>query len=433
MKVFALGGYGKVGFPAVKLLAQSDLVTQIAVAGRSSERAELAAAEIGEKAIAVQADGTDEEKLTSLLAGYDIIMNAATNEAVLPSIRAATRAGTHYCDVAFGNVLEQALQLASGARAASIVAILASGICPGISSLMGVHVARQLEEVEQLQLGFADIVNFQSGRELTPRQWLEEPKESLAALQECRRFVAMMLRAVQENGIQTVLDYQDGRWIEVDPITSGLEVPLPQGGTITSYPYASIDLLFGGLPRDLSRASPVEVYFSPLPPQLHDLLREQALRVLGGQIDSDTAVSSLYDTVESDPHRWLTLPDDFITTPELWARAVGREEGRAARCSCWFIAPMWDVGGYSLIGAALAVAVRKILRGEIREPGVMTAETTFEPLPFLDEVASLMPDLLPEGKVISESFEWLESASLSTKNPTSGKAGVATIGRMNDD
>jgi len=172
MRVFALGGYGKVGLPAVKLLAQSDLVTQIAVAARSPERAEMAAAEIGEKAIAVQADGTDEEKLTSLLAGYDIIVNAATNEAVLPSIRAATRTGTHYCDVAFGNVLEQALQLASEARAADIVAILASGICPGISSLMGVHVARQLEEVEQLQLGFADIVNFQSGRELTPRQWL---------------------------------------------------------------------------------------------------------------------------------------------------------------------------------------------------------------------------------------------------------------------
>ena len=77
MKVFALGGYGKVGLPAIKLLAQSDLVTEIAVAGRSLERAEKAATEIGEKAIAVQADGTDEQELTSLLAGYDIIVNAA--------------------------------------------------------------------------------------------------------------------------------------------------------------------------------------------------------------------------------------------------------------------------------------------------------------------------------------------------------------------
>jgi len=38
----------------------------------------------------------------------------------------------------------------------------------------------------------------------------------------------------------------------------------------------------------------------------------------------------------------------------------------------------------------------------------MTAETAFEPLPFLDEVASLMPDSLPDGKLIGESFEWLQ-------------------------
>jgi len=38
----------------------------------------------------------------------------------------------------------------------------------------------------------------------------------------------------------------------------------------------------------------------------------------------------------------------------------------------------------------------------------MTVETAFEPLPFLDEVASLIPDSLPDGKMIDESFEWLE-------------------------
>ena len=406
MKVFALGGYGKVGFPAIKLLAQSDLVTEIAIVGRNLQRAKKAVTEIGEKAIAVHADGTDEQKLTSLLAGYDIIMNSAANETVLPTIRAAICTGTHYCDA--NVVIEQALQLASEAEAVGITAIVANGIAPGISNLMGVHVARQLEDVEQLQLGFADIFNWQSGRELTPRQWLKNPKESLAALHEFRPFIAMMLRRLQDNGIRTVRVYNDGRWGETDPVRSGLDVPLTQGGTITSYPYASSDPLWGSLPRDLSTVSPVEMFFSPLPPQLHDVLREHALRVLEGDIDSETATNSFYDTVESDPHRWLTLPDDFVPIPKLWARAVGRKEGRAARCSCWFTAPMWNAGGYFLTSVALAVAVRKILRGEIRERGVMTAETAFEPLPFLDEVVSLIPDPPPDGKLIRESFEWLE-------------------------
>jgi len=409
MRVFALGGYGKVGLPAIQLLAQSDLVTEIAVAGRSLERAEKAAGEIGEKAIAVHADGTDEQKLTSLLAGYDIIVNAAAGKVVLPAIRAAMHTGAHYCDAAtFGDFVEQVLQLSAEAEAAGITAIVANGISPCISNLMGVHVARQMDEVEQLQLGRADIFDFGSGRELTPRQWLEDPKESLAALHEFRRFIAWVLQILQKNGIRTVLDYQDGQWVEVDPIKSGTDVPDLESGTVTSYPYVTCDSLWGDLPRDLSTVSPVEVWFSPLPPQLHAVLREQALRMLEEHIDADTAINSFYDRADSDPHRWLTLPDDYTPFPKMWARAVGRKEGRAARCSCWFTAPMWDVGGYFLTSVALAVAALKILRGEIRERGVMHAETAFDPLPFLDEVVSLIPDPPPDGRLIDESFEWLE-------------------------
>ena len=409
MKVFVLGGYGKVGLPAIKLLAPSNLVTEIAIVGRSLERAEKAATEIGENAIAFHADGTDEQELTSLLAGYDIIVNAATNKAVLPSIRAATRIGAHYCDVAsFGDFVEQVLQLSSEAEAAGITAIVAVGIGPCISNLMGVHVARQLEEVEQLQLGFADIFNWKSGRELTLQQWLEEPRQSLTALHEFRPFIEMMLRRLQEKGSRTVFNYHDGRWEETDPVRSGLDIPLAQGGTTASYPYVSCDSFWGRLPSDLSKVPSVEMFFSPLPPQLHEVLREQALRVLGGNIDSETATSSFYDTVESDPDRWLTLPDNFPSIAKMWTRAVGRKEGRAARCSCWFTAPMWNVAGYFLTSVALAVAVRKILRGEIQKRGVITAEKAFEPLSFFDEVASVLPEPPPDGKLIAESFEWLE-------------------------
>ncbi|MFQ5923560.1 MAG: saccharopine dehydrogenase NADP-binding domain-containing protein [Anaerolineales bacterium] len=406
MKVFALGGYGKVGLPAIQLLAQSDLVTEIAIAGRSLERAEKAATEIGEKAIPVQADGADEQKLTSLVAGYDIIMNAAYDNLVLSSIRAAISVGTHYCDA--NVIIEQALQLSTEAASAGITSIVATGVSPNISNLMGVYVARQLEEVEQLQLGRADIYNFQNGDELTPLQWLEEPQQSLAALREFRQFIVWVLGIMQQNGIRTVRSFNDGRWVETDSFRSGLDVPLTQGGTISSYPYFVGDPLFPSLPRDLSTVSPVEILFSPFPPQLHDLLREYSSRVAEGSIDAETATNSFYETVESDPVRWLTLNDDFAPIPKMWLRAVGRKEGRSAWCSCWFTAPMWNVGGYFLTSVALAAAVRKILRGEIRERGVMAAETAFEPLPFFDEVVSLISDPPPDGRLIDESFEWME-------------------------
>jgi hypothetical protein len=68
---------------------------------------------------------------------------------------------------------------------------------------------------------------------------------------------------------------------------------------------------------------------------------------------------------------------------------------------------MWNVGEYLLTSVALAIAVRKILRGEIRERGVMHAETAFEPLPFFDEVVAVLPEPPPDGRLIDESFEWL--------------------------
>jgi len=408
MKVFALGGYGKVGLPANMLLAQSDQVSEIAIVGRNLELAEKAATEIGEKAIAIQADGTDEQKLTSLMAGYDLIVNTADNEFVLPTIRAAIHNRAHYCDAAYGDVLEQAVQLAPGAEAVDITAIVANGVHPSITNLMGVHVARQLQEVEQLQLGDASMFDFQSGKDLTPRQWLEDPGQSLTALHEFTGGIEWMLQIAQESGTKTVLDYQDGKWVDLDPIRSGLDVPLSHGGTIIAYPYLSSDPLFGSLPHDLARVSPVEMLFSPLPPQLHDVLRELSLGVLEGNFEAEAAIASFIDTAESDPHSYLTLPDDFVPISKTWARAVGYKEGRAARFSCWLNAPMWDVGGYFLTSVALVVAVRKILRGEMQERGVMTAETAFEPQSFFDEVVAVLPEPPPDGKLIGESFEWLE-------------------------
>jgi hypothetical protein len=148
-------------------------------------------------------------------------MNAATTKAVLLAIRAAIHHGAHCCDVAHGAAIEQALQLASEAESVGITSIVGNGIAPGIINLMGVHVARQLLEVQQLQSGRAAMF-WVSGRELTPRQWLKDPKESLGAIHEFKPFIAMMLQRLQKNGSRSVCDHRDGRWVQKDPIESGL-------------------------------------------------------------------------------------------------------------------------------------------------------------------------------------------------------------------
>jgi hypothetical protein len=409
MKVFALGGYGKAGLPAAKLLAQSDLITEIAVAGRNLERAEAAAAEIGPKATAVRVDGIDEGALTSLLECYDIIANAAYGDTVLPAIRAAIGAGKPYCDVAsFGDFVNQVQELNTEAEAAGITAVIANGISPCISNLIGVHVARQLEHVEQLQIGRADLFSFETAREFTPRQWHEDPEESLAAFPEFRSLFALYLGRLEKEEVRTVLDFQDGRWTERDPIKNGVDVSLTQGGTTTAYPFFSGNDFWGMLPRDRAPVPPMEMWFSPLPPQLDDVLRTLGTQVIKGESDAETALNAFYDTIERDPQRWLTLQGELPSITKMWVRAVGHKAGRAARCSCWFTAPMWNVGGWFLTSVALAAAVRKMLRGEIQERGIMHAEKAFQPQSYFDEVVALLPEPPSDGKLIGESFEWLE-------------------------
>ena len=406
MKVFVLGGSGKVGREAVQLLARSDLVTQIAVAGRNLERAQDAAGRTGGKGTAVHSDGGDAGELARQLAGYDLVVNCAHDDTVLTTIRAAIQAGANYCDV--NSVIEDALDLASEAEAAGITAIVANGIGPGVSNLMGVHGARQLDEVQQLQRGMADLLSDDDPeQELAPRQWLEGPDESRALVHGFRPFMTWMLYLLKENGARMMLDHQHGHWVDVDPVRSGVDVPHDGSGPVFSYPFVSFDSFWRGLPTDLSEVPPMEMWFSTLPPRLDAVLREQALHVLEEDVDPETAISAFFDVVDRDPHQWLTAPGDVTPVPWMWVRAVGRKDGRPARYDCWFTPPP-KVTGWFITSVALSAAALKILRGETKKRGVMTAEKAFDPLSFFEEAAALLPGPPRDGRLVDESFHWLE-------------------------
>jgi saccharopine dehydrogenase-like NADP-dependent oxidoreductase len=123
LKALVLGGYGRVGLAAGRFLAQSDLFSEICLAGRNLSRADSAASVIGDKAIPLQVDATDEQILCSVSTGYDVVVNAAAGSTVLPALRAAIRNRIHYCDVqgSRGN-LNQALLLSPAACDAGITA-----------------------------------------------------------------------------------------------------------------------------------------------------------------------------------------------------------------------------------------------------------------------------------------------------------------------
>ncbi|HEY6052186.1 MAG TPA: saccharopine dehydrogenase NADP-binding domain-containing protein, partial [Thermoanaerobaculia bacterium] len=97
-----MGGTGRIGRVCAKLLAESELVSDIAIGARDLELAKRAAAEIGPKASAVDVDATDEKRLASLVVPFDLVVNTAGPDfrVALPVTRAAISAGVHVCDIA---------------------------------------------------------------------------------------------------------------------------------------------------------------------------------------------------------------------------------------------------------------------------------------------------------------------------------------------
>ena len=415
MKVFALG-MGNYGLPAVRLLAASDLVTEIAVAGRSVDKLEIACEQLGPKAIPVQVDATDTDALSPLLAGYDVVVEATTEGCVRTIVTAAIRSRTHYCGISDPGADESAVfAMDREAQAAGVAVFLGIGIQPGLTGLMAKLIGSRMDRVEQLQLSFPFLWRLRpEWRFLRPQQWSADPRESLEVLKEFRFAIQKNLwerfgrpdPPTDPRPVRAIRVFRDGGYVDEDPVTSGVECPTPSGTVATEFPYASLEPYPWWLPSKFGAAPPAWLKFSPLPPQLHERLRELSLRVAAGELDTESGVSGLFDTVEADPERWLAVGSDY-DPPLLWVAGMGHKEGRALRIMCALSSVMWSEQNLFLTtGAPLAAAVFRALRGDAT-PGISAPEDAFDPEGFFDEVSPLL-DPPPDGPLVGESTIWYE-------------------------
>jgi len=384
-----------------------DFVSEVIVAGRNLENAKSAAAKLGQKATPVQVDAKDEERLASQLESRDILVNAAYEDVVMPALRAAIRAGAHYCDL---DAPDQAFDLDDEARAAGITAGIQGGFP---RNLMIMHAASQLDEVLEVHIGGAWIRTRRLARAFASRDnW----RETVAALRESigpgyglvEWWLTRPWNRRDEPSRRMIKTHHDGRWVAVDPLMSGVEIPREHGVSVTAFP------IFAGAgelvrPQYLKDIRQIAFHFSRFPPALSELLQTQLKRVVEGEAAWRQASHAFYEAVERDPERWLAGEDAFLTFPDLpawWVRAIGYKAGAAARFTCW-ITPQSNVDDGEYVSVPGAVAALTILRGEARGPGVLPPEGCFEPGPFFDKVASLLSEKPSGGRLLGDRFEWL--------------------------
>ena len=385
MRILLLGGSGGSGSYSGPHLVGSDLVSEVGIAGRNLDALNRVVAMLGNKARAVQVDILDERRLASMVADYDIVLNTAgpEYEVLLPALRGAIAAGKHYCDIgADGPTVVKQLELDSKAKERDIVAIPGMGICPGLFNLLAVHAYQQLERTEEIQL--CHYVNRYFSQQVDN---LRKSGRIDTSLQVILNIMSKPARV-----------YSDGRWTDIDARENRVSITLPKGGIATAYP------LSHSLTITLSRYLPgirsVSCVWGVPNPQLGELMFSIARQIAAGQMSAEAATRSFLERIEADPDRWLKAPPGPLAAArwDCWIVATGWKDGRRGRYTCWPIN----------FGHPLVVAALRILRGDVSVRGVLPPEACFEPLPFFDEVVALMSDPPPDGRLIDESFEWLE-------------------------
>ena len=389
MKVFALGGSGTYGrFTAQKLVA-SEVVSELVIAARNIESARSAAAELGPKATAVQVDIRDEERLASQAEGSDIMVNTIGPDfkVALPALRAAIKARVNYCDLCCHSLTREKAQTLDGpANASGITALMGIGVA-GLSNLIMMHAAHQLDHAEEIRCCV-----------FSPIALWGDPKTVLATWERRGRVDASWQLAMRWAAEKTRL-YRNQRWIDVNPKEDAIRVRLPLGEEVTAYPVGLTEPIT--LPIALPSIQSVSSLWSLYPPELNEQFFKMGQRVARGELDESEAAILFYEHLVAQPEQSLTAPKGHESGWELWVEAIGTKQNKRVCYRSW---PSSD--WYSTAGP-LALAVLKILKGDILAKGVLSPESCLDPMPFFAEVAQNAGVEPPDGRLLDESFELL--------------------------
>jgi len=387
---------------AVRATLEFDFVESVVVADLDLDAAERFAANCGPKAHAAHVEVTDPGRLAELMGDADVVLNTVGPffRFGVPVLRAAIEARCDYIDICddWEPTLEM-FELDASAREAGVVAVIGVGASPGVSNMLAVEAARELDEVHALFTGW-DLDSA------SPEHHGSEPS------------------AATVHGIQqltgTIRTLRDRRFVDRAPIQR-FDIDYPGLGR---YPVWSI-----GHPEAVTLPRVYPSLSSCVNVMSTGRLTIFALRRLAWLIDhgwvSPARVASWVEaggrTGTSDTQELgeMLATGDWNKPPPLFALAEGSKDGAPARVGAAFTsAPLGGMGGAT--GVPLAVGVALLHEPGERRPGVHAPEGVFDPDRFFELLAPrCMPARTSPSELALVTRSW-ESVSLVEKLRTLG-------------
>ena len=222
-KVLIIGAGGVATVAAHKVAQNADVFTEFMIASRTKSKCDAIVEAIGNKAIkTAQVDADDVEQLVALFESFrpDIVMNLALPYQDLTIMEACLRTGVNYLDTANYEPKDEAhfeysWQWAYKDRfeKAGLTAILGCGFDPGVTSVYTAYAAKHYFD----EIHYLDIVDCNAGDHHKAFATNFNPE--------------INIREITQKGLY----WEDGKWIETDPLEIHRPLTYPNVGPRESY------------------------------------------------------------------------------------------------------------------------------------------------------------------------------------------------------
>src|SRR5881296_1972810 len=375
MKVLILGGYGAMAQSTVPDLLSSPGVERVGIAGRSLAKAEgVAKAQHDDRAAPIAVDARDSAALVRELRNWDCVVNSTWYDLNVPITEAAIAAGIHYCDLGglYHQTLRQ-LKLDARARDAGVTCVLGIGSTPGTMNVMGMYGASKLDTVSKVQLrsSGAVVAGGEPGKFVPP----------------------YAIRTIFDEFSLDAPILRKGK-IRFVPALSGLERSefMPPVGVVEGY--YTIHSELATMPKTIGKGVQEMDFIVAFPAPFREtiaafvrlgLASRQEVMVEGTKVRPYDATATVIDA--------LPKPKD----PELDVDIqrcvlVGEKEGNPMTLRYEAVTwphEKWNVGGGVVdTGVPPSIAAQWMVKGSIKQRGVIPPEIAFDPLPYFKELSA---------------------------------------------
>ena len=369
MRALVLGAAGAICREASRDLASFSSFDEIVLADGDLAAVERLQAELASSRVRIRPfDADDAEVLAKSVGGFDVVVNGLPYRYDMAVTRACVEAGVHGLDL---STTQEQFDFDEEARRRGVVFVPGVGATPGVTNLLAARAARDLDQVEEVDIAFAAFRCLAPAPGLlTTTLWEFNPDEPAR------------LRVY----------YEDGEMRPAAPLSGELEVDF--GGSIgRQLAYLVPHPETTTLPRSYPGVRHVAVRGSFAPQVMRimsalfeaGLLSDRRLRVKGADFDALELVHALL--LDSPTSR-----ENQTWGYGLVVRVLGVRAGRAATYHARTQHPPQDRWGGAAayaknVGIPLAVGADLIGRGEALGNGVLAPEQAFEPDLFLEEIA----------------------------------------------